>query len=90
MKTPKVHKFPKQLVKKRRKHSNRTKKFDSRKSIDAMNRRQLTAYDMVINPKMRKKKSGPIKKMPYSEEILEKNSYRGDQVGEYWRKDYEK
>ena len=87
---PKVHKFPKRLVKKRRKTSKVTKKFDSRKNIEAMNRRQLLAFDMATNPKNRKKKSGRILKMPYSEEILEKNSYRGEQTGVYWRKDYEK
>ena len=83
MKLPKIHKFPKALVKKKRKYSKRTKKFDGRAEIDKVNRTQLTAFDMV-----QKKHSNA--KMPYSEEILEKNSYKGDRENKYWRKDYEK
>ena len=89
MKLPKIHKFPKALVKKKRKFSKRTKQFDSRENIDKVNRRQLLAFDMATNPVNRKKKSGRMLKMPYDEEILEKNSYKGDRENKYWRKDFE-
>jgi len=68
----KIRKIPKRLVK---------NSGDKRKEIMKRNLRQRVAFNMV------KKKRGPVKKEPYSEEILEKSSYSTDQINDYWDKE---